>query len=126
MNQNQPAKFGDKRNTPISEIVLHLKLIFALLGDGRVNFLLKVIPILGFIYMVYPIDLVSMIPFVSAIDDIGVLWFTQYLFIELCPPNVVDEVRESLLNRLPAQDQGPTGNNAEEIIDTEFRDIDNP
>ena len=62
-----------------------LKLILRLLGDRRVNPLLKAIPILGALYFLIP-DLV-----LGPLDDAAIIWLATTLFVELCPPAVVDE-----------------------------------
>ena len=47
---------------------------------------LKLLPLGSIIYMISPLDMV-----IPVIDDIGVLWFFTYLFIELCPEEIVEE-----------------------------------
>jgi uncharacterized membrane protein YkvA (DUF1232 family) len=52
---------------------------------------LKIIPVAGLVYLVMPIDFVSEIalPLVGELDDAAVLWLTNYVFVELCPPDIV-------------------------------------
>ena len=123
MEQNKPTGLKYRKITPLGDLVQHIKLVFGLIGDGRVNLLLKIVPIFGFIYLIWPLDLSAMlpIPIISAIDDIGILWFTQYLFIELCPPDVVEDVRRSLTapltnSQASAEDHG-------DVIEAEVREI---
>jgi hypothetical protein len=59
--------------------------------DKRVSPLLKVLPFASIIYMVSPLDIA-----IPVIDDIGVFWFFTYLFIELCPLEIVEEHRASI------------------------------
>lgn len=66
-------------------LILRIKLILRLIGDPRVNTLIKLLPIGSVIYLVLPFD----IP--GPIDDALVLWVASYFFIELCPPDVVQE-----------------------------------
>jgi hypothetical protein len=66
-------------------LILRIKLILRLIADPRVNPMLKFIPIGAVIYLVLPFD----IP--GPVDDALVLWLASYLFIELCPPDVVQE-----------------------------------
>ena len=122
MEQQKGKQILPTKNTPLSELVSHLKLIFALIGDGRVNIFLKIIPIIGFVYLISPIDLSSAlpIPIIDAIDDIGVLWFTQYLFIELIPSHIVDEVRLSIEKKYSGKDNK---DQAGEVIDGEVREV---
>src|SRR5512135_877995 len=66
-------------------VLLRIKLILRLLGDSRVNTLLKLLPIGALIYLVLPFDIPG--PF----DDALVVWMASYFFIEMCPPDVVQE-----------------------------------
>lgn len=77
-------------------IANHIKLVLRLLRDRRVHPLLKLVPFTGLLYLVFPFD----IPL--PIDDIGVLWLTSSLFIEMAPASVVEEHRRALEPPLPA------------------------
>jgi hypothetical protein len=72
------------------ELTLRIKLILKLLGDSRVNVLLKILPIGSLIYLVMP-DIAP-----GPIDDAALIWLATYLFVELCPPDVVQEHLEAL------------------------------
>ena len=74
----------------VRDILNKLRLIFRLMGDGRVSFFAKLIPIGTLLYMVSPIDAVS-IPIIGVVDDAALLWLGSYIFTELCPPAVVEE-----------------------------------
>ncbi len=101
----------------LQEFVKQAKLVGRLIGDRRVNGLLKLIPIASIIYLVSPIDLIpgAVVPIMGALDDAAVVWIGTNLFIELCPPDVVQEHRQAL-NMEASGDSG-------EIIDAETRDI---
>jgi len=75
----------------VRDFLMRVKLIWALMKDARVSPWLKVIPILGLIYLVMPIDFVSelALPLVGELDDAAVLWLTSYIFLELSPPDLV-------------------------------------
>jgi len=77
----------------VRDLVMRVRLILRLLGDRRVSAWLKVIPIVGLLYLISPLDLIPDIalPLLGELDDAAVLWLTNYLFVELCPPNVVQE-----------------------------------
>lgn len=77
----------------IRDFVLRVKLIVRLIGDKRVNPWLKIIPVAGLVYLISPFDLIPdiMLPVIGELDDAAVLWLTNYLFIELCPPEIVQE-----------------------------------
>lgn len=74
----------------LQDLTLRIKLIMRLLGDGRVNPLIKLLPIGSLIYLVMP-DIAP-----GPIDDAAVIWLATYLFVELCPPAVVEEHLEAL------------------------------
>jgi hypothetical protein len=74
----------------IQGLTLRIKLILRLLGDSRVNPLLKILPIGSVVYLVIP-DIAP-----GPIDDAAVIWLATYLFVELCPPNVVQEHLDAL------------------------------
>lgn len=105
----------------IDGLVMRIKLILRLMGDRRVNPILKLIPIGSLVYLVIP-DIPG--PF----DDAAVLWLGSYLFVELCPPQVVEEHMAALKRTIPAewhdappkQDQPDAKH--EDVIDGEFRD----
>jgi uncharacterized membrane protein YkvA (DUF1232 family) len=120
MTNQDPGQLSSYNMTPIGEVLLHLKLIYALINDRRVNPFLKLLPLAGIIYLIYPFDLIPMLLGVSAIDDIAVMWFFQYMFVELCPPNVVQEVRSTLIGVIK---DTKTANEPEEIIDGEVKEI---
>ncbi len=77
----------------IRDFVLRVKLILRLIGDRRISPWLKAIPIAGIVYLISPIDIISDIalPVIGELDDAAILWLTNYLFIELCPPEIVQE-----------------------------------
>ena len=74
------------------DISLRLKLILRLMGDSRVNSALKLMPIGSLVYLVLPTDILPINP----IDDAVIVWLATYLFVELCPPDVVQEHLEAL------------------------------
>jgi hypothetical protein len=67
------------------EFGFRAKLIWRLLLDRRVNPLLKLLPLGSLLYLVIP-D-----PLFGPIDDALLIWLGAYLFIELCPDQVVQE-----------------------------------
>ena len=83
-----PPQGGVLRN-----LIMRVRLILRLLGDRRISPWLKIIPVLGLLYLVSPMDLIPDIalPVIGELDDAAVLWLTNYLFVELCPPTIVQE-----------------------------------
>ena len=75
---------------------MRLKLIVRLMGDKRVSPYLKLLPIASLVYLISPVDLVMAIPGVSALDDMAIVSLGAYLFVEFCPPDVVQEHMKKL------------------------------
>ena len=101
----------------LQEFLKQAKLVGRLIGDRRVNGLLKLLPIASIAYLISPIDFVPglAVPLLGALDDAAVVWLGTTLFIELCPPEIVQEHRNAL--------EGYTPGDSGEIIDAETRDI---
>jgi len=97
------------------EIYNNLKLILRLLKDERLNFWLKFLPIGALIYLVFPMDILPINP----LDDAVVVWLGGYLFIELCPQDIVEEHKEAIRTALSEQ---TTANEKEEIIEGEYEE----
>lgn len=97
------------------DFVNRVKLIFKLMGDSRVSPLVKLIPVGALVYLVSPIDIVMGIPGVAALDDAAILWFGSNLFIELCPPEVVQEHKQALESNLT--------DTSDEVVDVEPTDV---
>jgi len=95
---------GDRKVVPpasggvVQELGRSLKLILRLLRDGRVNPLLKLLPLATLAYLLLFPDL-ALGPF----DDAAVLWLGSVLFIELCPEDVVQEHRDALRSVVDAE-----------------------
>jgi len=95
--------------------VNRLKLIARLMADGRVNIFLKLLPIASLGYLILPADLIPVVPFISALDDVAILWIGSTLFVELCPDDVVKEHTKALESNL--QDT------SDEVVDVEPTDV---
>lgn len=83
------------------DLIQRIKLIGRLMGDKRVNFFLKILPVAAVVYLVSPIDLVPglALPVIGALDDAAILWLGTTLFVSLCPEEVVEE-HMSALNKV--------------------------
>jgi hypothetical protein len=92
----------DERGGVFKELTLRIRLIFRLLADRRVNPLLKLLPLGSLVYFVFP----DILP--GPVDDAILMWLGGYLFIELCPPEVVQEHMDAMT----------------QVIEGEWREID--
>ena len=97
-----------RRSDPgfVSNLVNQIRLVLRLMADPRVNFLLKLLPVGALGYLIVP----DLIPFI--IDDALVLGLGTYMFIELCPDDVVEEHKNALWEK----DNEATG----KVVDAEF------
>ena len=100
------------------------RLIVRLMGDKRISPLLKLLPIGSLVYLVIPTDLMPIIP----VDDAAVLWLGSYMFVELCPQDVVqehwDQIQKAANILDPKSDQAAKPNEPEaDVVDAEFTDI---
>ncbi len=98
------------------ELSARIKLILRLLADSRVNPLLKLLPIASLAYLLVP-DLAP-----GPVDDALIIWLGAYLFVELCPPNVVEEhlkkIRTSVVSQL--HEERKSDFRPEDIEDAEY------
>ena len=101
------------------DLVMRLKLIGRLMGDGRVNLFIKILPIASLAYLIWPVDLAPgmVLPIIGAVDDAAILWLGNYLFIELCPPEVVQEHMEHLTSNMDIVE------NHDEIVDADSVEV---
>ena len=110
----------------VQDLSIRLKLIVRLMTDRRVSPLLKLLPIGSLVYFLVP-DLA-----VGPIDDAAIIGLAAYLFVELCPPDVVQEHLEEIVKTRrvidhygvgPSRNSGSAGKQEtapeDEIIDGE-------
>ena len=100
------------------DIGKHLKLVWRLMRDDRVSTSLKLLPSFSFLYFIWPLD----IP--GPIDDIAVVWGSTYLFIELCPPDIVEEHRSAIDSVVSGKwaENDSLEVDEEDIIDAEYEE----
>jgi uncharacterized membrane protein YkvA (DUF1232 family) len=98
----------------VRNILNQLKLIVRLMGDRRVSFFAKLVPIGTIIYLLSPVDVIS-IPIIGVVDDAALLWLGSYIFTELCPPEVVAEHMKALTSNLKAGD--------DDVVDAESKEV---
>jgi len=84
----QPIKY---RPSVFVRIANYLKLFWRLLLDPRVSILLKMIPFGALVYGISPLDWA-----IPVVDDLVILFLAIYLFVELCPEDIVNVHRQSI------------------------------
>jgi uncharacterized membrane protein YkvA (DUF1232 family) len=105
-----PSQGGAMRS-----FVQRLKLIGRLMADSRVNIFIKVLPLASLGYLILPADLIPVVPFISALDDVAILWIGSTLFVELCPDDVVKEHMQALESNLT--------DISDDVVDVEPTDV---
>lgn len=93
------------------DILFKFRLMLRLIGDNRVDMLLKLIPISTLIYLIMPLDFLF-----GPIDDAVVIYAGMELFIQLCPQEVVNE-HMLVLKGSPSSDKSAEQN----VIDAGFK-----
>ncbi|MBX7251703.1 MAG: DUF1232 domain-containing protein [Candidatus Promineofilum sp.] len=74
----------------LGELMQQIKLVYYLIRDRDVPIYLKVLPFLGVLYVLFPIDIITdVIPVLGQIDDLMILTIGAKVFIELAPAHVV-------------------------------------
>lgn len=103
----------------VRNVINQLKLIFRLMGDKRVNFLAKLVPVGAFAYLLFPADLAPNIalPVIGVLDDAAILWLGSYVFTELCPPEVVAEHMKALAGNMKSD------GSQDDVVDAETTDM---
>jgi len=111
--ENKSRSIVPKKTDPgfIKNLIRQLQLILRLMGDKRVSFLLKLLPIGSVVYMIAP-DLFPVV------DDALVLGLGSYIFIELCPPDVVEEHRQAIWGESGQIQDAPP----KDVVDAQFTD----
>lgn len=106
---------GHEPNT-LQELWRTFPLAWRLLQDRQVAPLLKIIPLLAVIYVLFPIDIVpDVIPVAGQLDDVAVLLLALRLFVKLAPPDAV--ARHS-------PEFGTTSDRDDDVVDGEWRAVD--
>lgn len=95
MSEQKGRKISYPKGSMLEDLTLRIKLILRLMADGRVSILLKALPVFSLIYLMFP-DLL-----LGPVDDVAIIWLGAYLFVELCPPDVVQEHVDALRSVIP-------------------------
>ncbi len=113
MTDQKEPKIVPSKGGIFADLTLRIKLILRLLADPRVNPLIKLLPIGSVVYFFVP-DLAP-----GPIDDAAILWLGAYLFVELCPPYIVEEHMKALKQVIPGEWRDPL-NSEDDVVDAEY------
>jgi uncharacterized membrane protein YkvA (DUF1232 family) len=123
MPSQTPRKIKPPSSGMFEGVALRIKLILRLLVDPRVNIFLKLLPVFSLLYLFIP-DLL-----IGPLDDAAVVWLGFTLFVELCPPQVVEEHTRALKAAIDGSWKEPPGSSHvkdDDVIEGEFRDLNDP
>ncbi|MFC1878350.1 hypothetical protein ACFLZW_00415 [Chloroflexota bacterium] len=101
MSEDSDRKIIESGGGILNDLATRIKLILRLMADSRVHPLFKLLPIGSLVYFIVP----DLIP--TPIDDVAIIWLGSYLFVELCPPDVVKEHLDALNQVVPGQWKEP-------------------
>jgi hypothetical protein len=113
MPEKNDRKFLPSSGGIFNDLAVRIKLIMRLMADPRVNPLLKLLPVGSLLYFLIP-DIAP-----GPIDDVAIIWLGTYLFVELCPPEVVQEHMDALTQVVPGEWRDAPNSN-DQVIDAEF------
>jgi len=126
MTKDQEKKIIKPPGGIFNELMIRIKLVIRLMGDSRVNLLYKTLPVASLVYLILPTDLMPFLP----VDDALVIWLATYLFVELAPPDVVQEHLDELRRvvpigwvDVPTPPPDAPSSGEDDIVDAEFKEI---
>jgi uncharacterized membrane protein YkvA (DUF1232 family) len=94
--------------TRFLQVLLHLpdfaRLYWRLFRDRRVSLIPKALLVLTLVYVLSPLDVVpDFLPGIGEMDDVVVVLAGLWLFVRLCPPEVVRETAHDIAARTRAR-----------------------
>jgi len=113
MSENNDREIIEAKGGIFNDLATRVKLILRLMADSRVHPMVKLLPIGSVIYLLFP-DIAP-----GPIDDVAVLWLGSYLFIELCPPEVVQEHVDAL-NQVVAGEWHDSVESDDQVIEADY------
>ena len=113
MSENKDREVVPSSGGVFSDLAVRIKLIMRLMADPRVNPLIKLLPVGSLLYLLFP-DIAP-----GPIDDVVIVWLGSYLFVELCPPEVVQEHMDDLTRVVPGEWRDPQ-DPVDQVVDAEY------
>jgi hypothetical protein len=110
MSEDKKRTIIDPKSGIFNDLATRIKLILRLIADPRVSPFLKLLPVGSVLYFLIP-DIAP-----GPIDDVAVIWLGAYLFVEMCPPDIVQEHMDALKQVVPGEWSDP------DIVEGEFVD----
>jgi uncharacterized membrane protein YkvA (DUF1232 family) len=102
----------------IGTVAREIRLILRLLANRQVPIYTKLIPVFTVLYIVSPLDLTpDPILGLGQLDDAAILLLGLNLFVELCPRDVVAQLRREM-------SEPPVRDDDADVVDTTYRVLD--
>lgn len=109
----------------IRQSILQARLVWRLFFDGRVSWLLKLIPVAGIAYVIFPFDFIpDFFPAIGQMDDLGIFLGSVWLFVDLIPKVIVEEQWKILVTggKVAPQREAEEKKAGETVIDISPKD----
>lgn len=104
----------------LAGLVRQARLTWRLLTDNRVPLWLKGIIPATLLYVISPVDLLpDVVPVLGQMDDLAVVAVGLKLFIDLCPPAIVQEHLKALIQETGWKVEKPESSSAD-VIDGSY------
>ncbi len=117
MNQDRQPTVAPEPFGALGQFVRTIRLVLRLMQDPRVPLFPKLIIPAAIIYVLSPIDLLpDLILGLGQVDDIAILILGVRFFIEMCPPDIVEEHLHAL-----AVSNAPPGDTQENVVEGSYR-----
>ena len=116
-DEKEKSKIASKLNSSfLGELVQQIKLVYYLVRDRDVPIYLKVLPFLGVLYVLFPIDIITdFVPVLGQIDDLMILTIGAKVFIEMAPAPVVAKYMAQMRGEGPAIVEGEASDVLKEV-----------
>jgi uncharacterized membrane protein YkvA (DUF1232 family) len=122
-NSLAPARSPEEHANALRALYDRARITWRLFRDERVGFWPKLLPILGLIYLVSPVDLLPawilgpLAP-LGVVDDLGIALLALGLFIQAAPTDIVQEHLRELRRSVRGSSAG------EQVVDSEAEYLD--
>jgi uncharacterized membrane protein YkvA (DUF1232 family) len=106
-------------------VVPFLKLVWRLLRDRRVPLFTKIIPVIAFVYLVMPNDIIrDFMPILGHVDDLIVISLLLLLFVAAAPGRIVADQTLGKKLRDLKQQYGQSEPHEGKTVEAEIRYVD--
>ncbi len=107
-DEKEKSKITSMLNSSfLGDLLNQIKLVYYLVRDRDVPIYLKVLPFLGVLYVLFPIDIITdLIPVLGQVDDLMILTIGAKVFIEMAPAPVVAKYMAQMRGEGPAIVEG--------------------